>query len=608
MRRLLPLLLVAFVGCDDIIPKPQRQPIDGPGSSGCVGVYAGAEGPCPEPADPDACRPSEEAWNSGVGQHFVAWCGACHGNTPRYGAPFPLSHPLFFTDNPATTPARVADAIRRGAMPPPAQPQPDATAREAMLGWLTCGADDTPPPGPNPGGFDVDRPILQAPAEPPEGTDFFELRANDFEVPPDAGDLYRCFTFAAPIDHPRTIRRIEARIDDARVVHHIVLLPDGAGGLLDLGHECRDLSPLSLIYGWAPGQGALHFDDGGLHLAPGQRLTLQIHYNNSARHEDVSDASGVRIYHAPVEPAAPVIDMLTFGPTWFTIPARGAAEITGYCQIPQDTTLIASFPHMHGLGTGFEQTVRRADGTEEGIIRIDGYDFDSQYIYDTPLELRAGDTVITRCRYRNPAERTAHAGTRSEDEMCFNFAYITPPLPARYCNRQSLRPPVDYVPGACAPPTARPVERVGGRFVVGSPPLLAGGPAPRGRYRLDRHTVVFPSANIGIGRIDPEQSQTSAAGQIWIDGDRLVVDLLVNVHLTHGYGSIEEDVPVSVEGTIGALDPLTGVIALDLVCGAHGPAELAYETTPDGRLRLAIEPTGLGLPVTFVLELSPAGP
>ncbi|MCB9542123.1 MAG: hypothetical protein H6703_06730 [Myxococcales bacterium] len=608
MRSLLPLLLVALVGCDDILPQPQRERDGGPDSPECHGAGSGSGDRCPSPPDPDACRPPEEAWQGGVGQHFLAWCGACHGETPRYGAPFPLNHPLFFTENPATTPARVADLIRRGAMPPPGQPQPDATAREAMLRWLTCGADDAPPPGANPGGFDVDRPILQAPADPPAGTDFFDLRADDFEMGPGILDLYQCFTFTAPIDRPRTIRRIEARIDDARVVHHIVLLPGDGTGTDDVHGDCGEENPLSLIYGWAPGQGALHFDDGGLHLAPGQRLTLQIHYNNSARHEDVRDASGVRIYHAPVEPGAPVIDMLTFGPTWFTIPARGAAEITGYCQIPQDTTLIASFPHMHGLGVGFEQTVRRADGTEEGIIRIDGYDFDSQYIYDTPVELRAGDTVITRCRYRNPRETLAHAGTRSEDEMCFNFGYITPPLPARYCNRNTLRPPAVYTPGACAPRTARPVEHVGGRFVIGAPPLLIGGPVPRGRYRLDRHTVVLPSIDLGIGYIDPEQSQTSAAGQIWIDGDRLVVDLLVNVHLTHGYGAIEEDVPVSVEGIIRALDPLTGAIALDLVCGAHGAAELAYETTPDGRLRLAIEPTGLGLPVTFVLELSPAGP
>lgn len=606
MRRLLPLLLLALVGCDD---DTRPAPGDGLRFPDCVGIQSGAEVDCgvpPEPVDPDACRPSRVDWRAGVGQHFGAWCGACHGRTPLYGAPLSLTDPHIF-DDPAVA-ARAADALRRGSMPPPGQPQPDATAREAMLRWLTCGADDTPPPGPNPGGFDVDRPILQAPAEPPEGTDFFELRADDFEIPPGIGELYQCFTFRAPIDHPRTIRRIEARIDDARVVHHIVLLPGDATGPYDVHGDCADENPLSLIYGWAPGQGALHFDDGGMHLAPGQRLTLQIHYNNSARHEDVRDSSGVRIYHGPVDRDAPAIDMLTFGPLQFSIPARGTAEVTGHCQLPQDVTLLASFPHMHGLGVGFEQTVLRADGTEEGIIRIDGYDFDSQYIYDTPVELRAGDTVITRCRYRNPREIDARAGTRSEDEMCFNFAYITPPLPARYCNRDAIRPPTPYTPGACAPRAAPVVDRVGGQLLTGSPPILTGGPPPRGRYRLDRYTVVLPSVSLGIGRIDPELSQTSAAGQIWIDDDRLIVDLLVNVHLTEGYGAIEQDVPVSVEGTIGALDTLAGRIALDLVCGAHGPAEVGYETAPDGRLRLAIAPPGLGLAVTFVLELTPAGP
>ena len=46
-------------------------------------------------------------------------------------------------------------------------------------------------------------------------------RAPDYRVP-QTDDHYMCFTIAAPTDRERFIRRIDAVVDESRVLHHLV--------------------------------------------------------------------------------------------------------------------------------------------------------------------------------------------------------------------------------------------------------------------------------------------------------------------------------------------------------------------------------------------------
>ena len=182
-------------------------------------------------------------------------------------------------------------------MPPPGQPQPGAQNRADVLDWATCGTWRKNEVAKSGGAFDADRDIIPQSDPPMVGVDFFELRAQAFKVGADEDDRYECFTFELPITEERFIRRIETVVGDARVLHHAILIPEGQGEPGTHG-PCDEENPLSLVYGWAPGQGALQFPEGGIRIRPGQRMTLNIHYNNSAGHGDVRDSSGVRIYHA----------------------------------------------------------------------------------------------------------------------------------------------------------------------------------------------------------------------------------------------------------------------------------------------------------------------
>jgi hypothetical protein len=473
-----------------------------------------------------------------------------------------------------------ADRLRAGTMPPGGQPQPDGDTRAVLVDWATCGEGMAPPPdGPPPGGFDVNRPILPDDGQAPPDTDFFELRADAFEVTPDMTDHYECFTFELPVSSDRFIRRIETIADDVRVLHHTVLIPGSDGREPGQHGRCENENALDIRYAWAPGQGALSFDEGGLRIQPGERMTLQIHYNNAAGHPDVRDSSGVRIYHGPPEPAEAEVGMLTLGPIGFTID-EGQHEVTGFCRVPQDMEMIASFPHMHEVGWGFVQDVEREDGEMENVIDLRGWDFNSQFLYETPVSLRVGDVVRTTCVYRNETGARVRMGPNTADEMCFNFAYVRPPPPVAFCNSNQLEPPQPYVPGECAPPGADGVEApdVLGPFEVGEAPALGGGPPPApGLYVLSDLVLWTPGVEVGPFTLQADASSVLGKGVLGVDPEgRLSVDTFMTLNLSDGLAGVERSFPVSLGGAARWDGEAAVTVALD--CGSDGESDFAYRT------------------------------
>jgi hypothetical protein len=523
-----------------------------------------------------ACAPSAEQWPP-LAPLLEARCGECHGASPQFGAPFPLASLSDFTPERALL---AAEALSRGAMPPAGQPPLTAEERASLLSWLTCGAQGEAPPVSPPGGFESTRPVLSAPEAPPPGVDFFELRAGGFHVPPDRSDHYECFTLRAPLTEERFIRRIETLIDDARVLHHAVLIPEDGGRAPNTHSPCGDDNPFALIYGWAPGQGALHFPEGGIRLAPGQALTLQIHYNNRAGYADAIDNSGVRIYHAP--PEGPEVAVITLGPMEFEVPPRSRGEAVGYCELPAHTRLVASFPHMHERGVRFEQQVSRdwrarpvGEEAWEDMITISGWDFESQYVYDTPMDLNEGDLIKTTCVYENTGDEPLSFGEKTEDEMCFNFAYISPPIGYTLCN-QSQMPARAYVPGACAPEEASawvPPE-VALRLVAEAPPPPTQSVLlPAGRYWIDAALAYVDPTLAAQYRFDLERSGARAQGAVlWGESGEVLIDASSDLRVVAAGLSFTTRLELSALSAVSFHelppdDPAAGSLSLTPSCG-----------------------------------------
>ncbi len=559
------------------------------------------EGTAPPPPEEDPCVPDREVWEADIRPLVTARCGHCHDEPPQYGAPFTLlDYDALVDGAPGERRVdRMAFKLAEGTMPPPGQTQPSTPEKLAILDWATCGDTSDLPPV-NPGGFDSSRPPLAADEDPPADSEFFELRASDFRVR-ERDDDYQCFTFVAPTMEERFIRRIDAIIDDARVVHHLVLLRGPAGTRPGQQFPCFDIS--DSLYAWAPGMGALAFAEGGMRMQPGAAYILQIHYNNRAR-VDGSDSSGVRIYHG--ETVGPEVAMVVLGPTAFSIPARGRGEATGHCTFPRDTHVIGSWPHMHEVGDAFEATVHHADGRETDLVTLDGWDFETQLVYDTPVDISAGDRVTTTCRWANLNDRPVGFGPDTSDEMCFNFVYHTPPLPWSICDQAA---PEDeggpYDGGECLGDIGDlEVPFFRGRILEGLPPELRGDARPDGVWTMADGSLYIPTFDTPIGPIDAENSVIRGRGVFTVGPDRVALDAQIEIQISIGGRIIDQPYEISAAGSV--VEAAGGVMRLNVDCGDGGIDTVRYDVV-EGRLRALVEVDVAGFTLRVLFTLRPGG-
>lgn len=510
----------------------------GGGEGGQAGVEAGAEAGAA--AGQDGCSPSQEGQEEA--QAFLNdSCGLCHGSTPQYGAPFSLSDVSLLNEGEGERLARAVARLVEGTMPPAGQPQPSPADAQAFIDWATCGQ------GPQrvspPGGFEVSRPRYPSAGAPPAEAELKAVTATAITLAPDEVDQYRCFLYSGPGDagEERGIVRFEPSIDNARVVHHIVLYEAGeALDFIEDGAEVDCGSGLgAAIYAWAPGQGALHFTEGALVSGGDKRYLLELHYNNSAGLEDLIDSSGVKLYHTP--PQEPRIDMMTFGPEGFTLPPMSRTEVTGYCEVQQELSVKALMPHMHELGVNISSQIQRSGAAPErweDLISLTGWDFNFQLAYDAQgLTLNTGDLVKTTCLFENDSSQTRRYGPFTEDEMCYQFAYVSPPPGERRCDH-----PLEeegYTPGVCAPTEASTIAQpVRGVYHIGVAPSAQGGALPTAALPLREVDIWFEQVNLGPITIDPEASWFEGTGAISIDeAGQLAFDVIGTSHAVSAQGA-----------------------------------------------------------------------
>jgi hypothetical protein len=529
-----------------------------------------------------ACVPDRALWTSQMRAYVQRQCGTCHGATPAYGAPFSL---LDYDANLAGAPGarrvdRIAANLLTGRMPPAGTPPPVDEVRDALVQWAPCGAQTSPTGA----GLRVSAPVFRSPETAPAGLDHFDLKADHYPVGPNVSDDYRCFVFDAPVTEARFIRRFEIMVDQASVVHHVVLLRDPMRRSPNAPYSCFNMPEGSeYAYAWAPGQNALQFPDGGLRVSPGERYVMQVHYNNGAHREGIADSTGVRVYHAP--PGGTEWGMVAMGPLGFSIPARGTGTAESACTLGAGTRLLAGMPHMHTIGTDFEQTVVRATGVTEPLISLQGWRFETELFYEMPVTFNAGDRIVTRCTFNNPSSRTVTSGSRTTDEMCFNFAYVTPPPPARFCDEAvRIATDVSYAPGACAPPgAATNLPLVTSPISVGTAPALAGGTLPNAHWELVGIDYWVNSDRTPLGTISRSETNLRGRGQLWTDAGRVIVDVASVVNLVATTGA-RYSVPVGLQFTVRYAGAAASPLALTTECptGGHdAPSQVQYEVEGD---------------------------
>ncbi len=82
---------------------------------------------------------------------------------------------------------------------------------------------------------------------------------------------------------------------------------------------------------------------------------------------------------------------------------------------------------MHKLGTGATLWLSKPGQPQKVLLNVTNYDFNWQttYVFATPVKFDPGDMLTLRCSYDNVPERwadgvskTVHWGEGTEDEMC----------------------------------------------------------------------------------------------------------------------------------------------------------------------------------------------
>ena len=263
------------------------------------------------------------------------------------------------------------------------------------------------------------------------------------------GNEYRCFVLEHGRDEPFYITELYPIIDQASIVHHIVLAKGprdnlAADAFAPEGKDCisgaqeliqGNALGSGMISAWAPGAKPLRFDDAGILVQPTDVFVLQMHYYQGSQPAGLKDQSGYAMVTAP-EVDKPLF-MIPIGYHNFLIPAGDSAYTYGQDnETPVDLEIWAVFPHMHLLGTGYDYRIKRADGSEDCVVQSDNYDFNNQltYQFDEPIAVRQEDKISWSCTWNNSTSnpylyhdppQNVDYGERTDQEMCYAFTLFS---------------------------------------------------------------------------------------------------------------------------------------------------------------------------------------
>ncbi len=394
-----------------------------------------------------------------VGAIVQSSCIECHQNPPLFGAPMPL---VTWADTQAESAQfpgqkihqRMAARVSATVRPMPQAPR-TLTAEQiaAITAWSSAGAPKNAAGmcgagGGSGGSGGSGGGSAAGGAEPPgcpAGSTKIDVLAPSFSIP-QASDFYQCFSQKLTLPGKRQVIKIDKQIDDARVLHHVVLFRDQAKTSPAQIADCGVKATWQALYAWGPGAGPMVPPaDVGIPVNDGDQLVLQIHYNN-ATHVSGNDSSGAYLCVTD-QMRTNEASVLAIGPTSFSLPPNcPATSVQASCNNVLNTTfnVFTVWPHMHLRGRAMKTTLVRSGAADQIVTDRPMYDFGSQYLETANFQFKPGDRLVNRCTWDTMgATGPVSWGEETSREMCFNFLYLypVPPLGLSFCPPQSTSQP-----------------------------------------------------------------------------------------------------------------------------------------------------------------------
>lgn len=367
-------------------------------------------------------------------------CQGCHGSPPIAGAPMAL---MTLDDLRAALPsaptktvyeavrARIHDDAR--PMPPTPNPRLDAKDMTTLDDWVERGAPAASEtacatsPTKTDGGIAID----PLPCEP----DVDLGPSTPFTMPQAAKDLYVCYGVDVPVGAKRHVVALAPRVDNATIVHHILLMEVGASVTtvpFDCGVEATNAG--RIVSAWAPGgRNVVLPAEAGFPIQGTAHYMVQVHYNNALAKKDQKDRSGYRLCTtANLRPND--ADIAAFGAQEFILPPRATVGYSCGVVIPEGTPpvhIFGAMPHMHQLGLSISTTAYglAGGGTPRDLGTQAAWDFQNQAWLPVKATLSPGDSVVTRCKWQNTTVLPVAFGEGTADEMCYSFTMYYPRIP-----------------------------------------------------------------------------------------------------------------------------------------------------------------------------------
>lgn len=360
-------------------------------------------------------------------------CRKCHSSPPVFGAPMPL---VTYGDLHAPSSSAPAEPVYKRVlarihddmrpMPQPPNPRLSPADLATMDAWIAGGA---PSAATACNSSDGGAPPIVIPAN--CTPDIHVTTPNKHTMPKDAANKYVCYGFDVNVNDPRSVVAMTPKIDNPAIVHHVLLM-EAPEAVSPIPTECAPLKQdWRLLSVWTPGASSFTMPkEAGFALKPGTttHYVVQIHYNNVKGLEGEKDASGFDLCTDAPRPYE--ADVMGFGTQDITIPPKGTLDRTCTLVVPDllgSVHLIAAMPHMHQLGTLISTTLTpKGTSTPKDIGTVPNWDFNAQAWFPLDTQVAAGDTITTRCAWKNPGSTPAVFGENTEQEMCYSITMYYP--------------------------------------------------------------------------------------------------------------------------------------------------------------------------------------
>ncbi|WP_406700617.1 redoxin domain-containing protein [Singulisphaera sp. Ch08] len=268
---------------------------------------------------------------------------------------------------------------------------------------------------------------------------------EDFSIPADGDDIYRCFVLPTNLPKDVYVSAIEYRPGNRRVVHHMLGYVDvsGEGRKKDKaepgqGYSCFSGPGIEIdgdMGGWAPGNEPSHLPEGlGRSLPSRADVVVQIHYHPSGKPETDRSRIGLHFSKKPVRQILHWNAAIKFD---LKIPANDRNfKAEAAWPVPVDLQAWAVTPHMHLLGKNMSMSLKFPDGRIQELIKIGDWDFGWQnsYFFKEPITLPKGTVLKVVAHFDNSADNPRNPnhppkdvawGEATTDEMCIGFIAVT---------------------------------------------------------------------------------------------------------------------------------------------------------------------------------------